>query len=565
MPILATDDISLSPFRQLFENSPEAIVMLDREDRIVDANRAFQALFGYALDELKGRFINDAIVPQERVDEATQMTLAVLGNAAVQRETLRRRKDGTLVEVAVLGYPITLDGEQVGVFAIYRDVTESKRIASQIAYQATHDALTGLINRQEFERVVQAAIRSGSAGRPHCLLYLDVDQFKVVNESLGHDAGDHLLVELSEVVRAQLRGDDTMGRIGGDKFGVLLRNCAAEDASVIARRIVAAVRERRFRWLDHTMSLGVSVGLVGVDGWTHSLSELLGAADNACQAAKEDGRGRVQLFRPDDKDLLRRRGLLSWASRITDALDTGKVMLYFQRIVPVSQGDGGGARYEVLLRVHEADRHIALPGLFISAAERYGLMPAVDRHVVASVVRRLHDWHGAGIALPELVSINVSGASVSDEDFGAYVREQIARTRVPPRALCFEITETSAIANLGRALAFIRDMRAQGCSVALDDFGAGMSSFHYLKSLSVDYLKIDGGFIRDIVRNPVDCAMAEAINKVGQVKGIKTVAEFVEDEATLAKLRDLGVDYAQGFFIHQPEPWDAAAAAGRMQ
>jgi diguanylate cyclase (GGDEF)-like protein/PAS domain S-box-containing protein len=551
-------------FRQLFENSPEAIVMLDHEDRIADANHAFENLFQYRLEELRGRAVNDVIVPEEKAQEATTLTLTALGSAAVRRDTVRRRKDGSLVEVSALGYPITIEGQKVGVFAIYRDITDSKRIAGELAYHSTHDMLTGLMNRHEFERRARDLLqRAGRSSKDHALLYMDIDQFKVINDTLGHEAGDRLLLDLTEVIRHALRDTDELARLGGDEFGALLSACPLGEANTIAQRVLNAVHSFRFHWDDKSLAVGISIGVVGIGREMENLTALLSAADTACYTAKERGRGRVQVYRPEDQDMQRMRGELSWATRINDALEHDRFALYYQKIVPVavtgvgSKSAMNGARYEVLLRMIGAEGQSILPSLFIPAAERYGLMPAVDRRVVTRVIRQMASVKNG----EDQVSVNLSGTSLSEEGLSDFIREQLNRYKLRPQRVCFEITESSAIANLSRALSFIRDLRELGCSIALDDFGVGMSSFNYLKSLSVDYLKIDGAFIRDLAHNPLDCAMTEAINKVGQVKGIKTIAECVESGEALAKLSELGVNFAQGFYIHHPEPWGPAGIA----
>ncbi|HUS25655.1 MAG TPA: EAL domain-containing protein [Candidatus Binatia bacterium] len=546
-------------FRQLFENSPEAVVMLDQEDKVVDANRAFQALFLYTLEELRGRLVNDVIVPEGHQREATALSLTARGAGAVQRDTVRRRKDGKLIEVSALGYPITIEGAQVGVFAIYRDVTESKRIASALAYHSTHDPLTGLINRHEFERRTRDFLhRATRSSRGHALLYLDLDQFKMVNDGSGHDAGDRLLVELADVIRQQLPETDaaTLSRMGGDEFAAVLSGCSLEEAAATGQRVVEALRAHRFRWDDRQYAVSASVGVVAITRDSQSLTALLSAADAACFTAKEHGRGRVQVFSPDDRDVQRLRGELSWATRIMDALERDRFTLFFQRILPIGGEQAGqGEKFEVLVRMVDDRGQRVLPGLFIPAAERYGLMPAVDRRVVSRVLAQLQRRGPQGL---DWVSVNLSGLSLGEEGFAAFIRDQLTRSGLPPRLICFEITETAAIANLSRALTFIHEMRGLGCSIALDDFGSGMSSFNYLKSLAVDYLKIDGSFIRDMPHNPLDCAMAEAIARIGRVKGIRTIAESVETEAALAKLRELDVDFVQGHLLHVPQPWDAA-------
>jgi diguanylate cyclase (GGDEF)-like protein/PAS domain S-box-containing protein len=553
-------------FRQLFENSPEAIVMLDNEDRVVHANGAFQMLFQYSNAELNDRRINEIIVPEERHDEATTLSLTALGSVPARLDTIRRKKDGALIEVAALGFPVSVDGRNIGVFAIYRDVTESKRIANALAYHSTHDPLTGLINRHEFERCTREFLhRASRSSRGHAMVYFDLDQFKLVNEGSGHEAGDRLIIELAEVIREQLPPSATIGRMGGDEFAALLPGFTLEEATGLAQRTIEALRSHRFRWDDRSYAITASAGVVEVGREVQSLMALLSAADAACYTAKELGRGRVQVYRPEDQDLKKTRGELSWATRIMDALERDRFVLYHQRIVPVVPPADGSVRlrYEVLVRMRDDQGQLVLPGLFVPAAERYGLMPAIDRRVISRVFAQLRARKEAGREPDALVTINLSGVSLGEEGFMAFIKDQLARSGISPQNLCFEITETSAIANLSRALTFISDMRALGGSIALDDFGSGMSSFNYLKSLNVDYLKIDGGFVRDIPNSPLDCAMAEAIARIGKVKGITTIAECVETPEALAKLREIGVDYAQGHLIHYPEPWEIGVGVDR--
>lgn len=546
-------------FRRMFEVSREAIVVLDHEDKVVDANPAFEALFQYPLAELRGRAINDVIVPEERFEEATMMSVTARGSVGVERATVRRRRDGTHVEVTALGYPITLGLRQAGILAIYRDITESRRIAEKLAYHATHDLLTGLANRHEFERRAKELISAAaSSPQSHALLHMDVDQFKVVNDSLGHEAGDRLLEELGKVIAGELREEDTLARLGGDEFGALLHSRTLAQAADTAQRIVQAVRRYRFNWGDQSLSVGISIGVVEIPPDAQGLSALLSAADTACYTAKEQGRGRARVYRADDQDLLRRRCELSWAPQIMDALEQGRFTLYYQNIVPIALPPAEQNHYEVLLRMIGADRRAIPPGLFIPAAERCGLMPALDRWVVAHVIGRLARHPQSR----DMVAVNLSGTTLSEEGLVAFIRAEFERHGVSPSRICFEITETAAIADMNSALSFIHEMRELGASIALDDFGTGMSSFSYLRMLSADYLKIDGTFIRDLAHNALDHAVTEAINKVGQANGIRTVAECVESEESFRKLAELGVDLAQGYFIHRPEPWDSRAAGG---
>lgn len=539
-------------FSQLFHNSPEAILLLDDQDRVMDANHAFERLFLYRLEEITGHAVNQLIVPPEYLAEATQLSRSVLTRSSIERDTVRMRRDGTRVEVTTLGYPITVGDRQVGVFVIYRDIGDAKRAASQLAFHATHDPLTGLLNRHEFERRARERLEQGAGGS---MIYLDLDQFKVINDVCGHVAGDHLLIEVAERLRLQLADNDTVARLGGDQFGVLLP-LELERAAEVAQRLLEAMRVFRFPWQGRQHAITASIGVAGIGGDIVTLSELFAAADTACLTAKVLGRNRVRMSRADDEDLLRVRGELSWTSRIVEALEGDHLTLYFQRMLPVC-AEEAATRYEILLRLTPPDGGVLLPGAFVSAAERYGLMPAVDRYVIGRVFRELARRLSLQPQLDDLVTVNLSGTTLGEDGLADYIRQQFRETGLAPGRICFEITETAAIGNIKQALNFIADMRALGCGIALDDFGSGMSSFGYLKLLNIDYLKIDGSFIRDMLNNPLDAATVEAINKVAQVKGLKTVAECVEDEATLMRLREVGVDYVQGFHLHEPEPWQS--------
>ena len=420
-----------------------------------------------------------------------------------------------------------------------------------LRHQASHDALTGLINRREFERRLATALRETiELGRRHALCYLDLDQFKIVNDTCGHGAGDELLKQLVVQLRGGIREGDTLARLGGDEFGLLLENCSLASAERAAQNLLERVRRFRFAWLGKTFEVGVSIGLVPIDASSGDVAGVLSAADIACYTAKDLGRHRVHVYRSDDTEVSRRQGEMSWISRIKQALRDGQFQLFAQPIV--SARDGELRDREVLLRLEGDGGELVLPDAFVPAAERYGVMPAIDRWVVERVVSSCGSWReelpGAGC------SINLSGASVNDDGFLRFVRGAIERNGVTPESLCFEITETAAIVNLSRAAHFVRELRAVGCRFALDDFGSGLSSFSYLKNLPVDYLKIAGGFVRGLVDDPVDAAMVEAINRIGHVMGLQTIAEYVEHDSLLARIREIGVDYVQGNAIAPPAP-----------
>lgn len=433
-----------------------------------------------------------------------------------------------------------------------------KKAEEAIRHMAYHDALTGLVNRSGFEQHLQHAVNSAQEhALNHVLLYLDLDQFKIINDTCGHVAGDELLRQLAGVMNPHIRESDTLARLGGDEFGVLLENCPLESAQKIGESLLDAIKDFRFVWCDKSFTIGASIGMALIDELTPSTEAVLSTADMACYEAKDLGRNRIYLYTDNDEDLARRHGEMQWVSRINQALDENRFVLYSQCIVPLN-GHHPTRFYEFLLRLREPDGHIVFPQEFIPAAERYGLMPSLDRWVVDNAFAILADLvsDSASADLPGLFFINLSGTSLSDESFFSFVRDRLQRYNIPPQMICFEITETAAIAQLSQAAAFIGQIKKEGCRFALDDFGSGMSSFSYLKSIPVDYLKIDGGFVSTMLDDPMDRAIVEAINQIGHVVGIRTIAEFVENQAIQKALTEIGVDYAQGYGIEKPRPFN---------
>ncbi len=454
-------------------------------------------------------------------------------------------------EFATLGLGITRMADELRGF--YENLqSRIQEATAKLSWQASHDPLTGLINRVEFGIQVDKALRTAiEEGRRHTLVFMDLDQFKVVNDTSGHKAGDELLRQLSAQLKQALRSTDVLARLGGDEFGVLFLDCGVDVGLRLAEGLRRVVEGFRFHHGDRVYSVGVSMGLVEIDADSHSVGELLSAADTACYAAKEGGRNRIHRYHVEDKELLRRRGEMEWASRITQALDEGRMQIYCQYLQPLREGDGA-QHYELLLRMVDPDDNVIPPMAFLPAAERYQLAALLDAWVLDQVIERC-----AGMLerRPEVIlSINISGASLGDVTFQSRLRRRLAEHPRVASNLCLEITETAAIANLDSALQLISDLRMLGCRFALDDFGSGLSSFAYLRSLPVDYLKIDGTFVRDMHQDPVDAAMVEAIHKVARLMGVRTVAEYVEDEDTARMLREMGVDYAQGYHIHRPQP-----------
>mgnify|MGYP000208876165 CR=1 FL=1 len=429
------------------------------------------------------------------------------------------------------------------------------RATARLVYQASHDALTGLINRREFEQRLERTLLSAlQQGREHALCYMDLDQFKVINDSCGHAAGDELLRQLALLLKGNLRERDTLARLGGDEFALLLENCSISDARVVADAFRAEVQRFRFKWGDRIFSVGMSVGMVAINSDSGTVASLMSAADAACYVAKDRGRNQIHLYESRDSDLVRHRGEMQWVTRIHRALEEHRLRLSWQAIRRADGAAETARHVELLLRMIDDDGSEILPMAFIPAAERYSIMPALDSWVIEETLRACQRYLAAGPESSCLFAVNLSGASLKDPAFRRMLLERLEQNPALGPHLCFEITETAAIGNLAVVNDFIDAMRAFGCRFALDDFGSGLSSFTYLKNLKVDYLKIDGAFVRDIASNVIDRSMVEAIHRIGHQMGLKTVAEYVESDQTLALLRQMGVDYVQGSGIHQPEP-----------
>jgi diguanylate cyclase (GGDEF)-like protein len=448
-------------------------------------------------------------------------------------------------------------------------MTREREFVAQLSWQASHDALTGLANRREFEsRLEQALDRLSHQPGEHALMFLDLDQFKVVNDTCGHAAGDQLLRQTSGLLRENVGADALLARLGGDEFGVLLRNCDAKSAAQIAERLRLTVQELSFVWNGCMFNVSASIGLVHVSE-PESVEETLKAADMACYMAKEKGRNRIQVYHPSDSELLQRVGEMGWVQRIRNGLEQQRFCLFAQEIRGLKHGEPDRSRVELLIRLRDEDGQLVLPGSFMPAAERYGLMPLIDRWVVKSAFGLLASRiDSPGSSYPSSCAINLSGATFGDDGFIDYVGRQFEIHRVPPETICFEVTETNAIANISSARRFIQALKKLGCRFSLDDFGTGMSSFAYLKHLPVDYIKIDGSFVREMLNSDTDRAMVEMIVHMAKVMGKGVVAESVESEEILQALREIGVGYAQGYAIGRPEPFERAyplIARGRRQ
>lgn len=535
----------------------DAVITTDQRSNITYLNPIAERLTGWSNDAARNRPLEE-VCPM--VDDERKVAIANPVEAALLKDGVQTLRCSTLLlDIHEERHPITVsaapihdsNGKTIGAIMVLRDVSESREMARRLSWQASHDALTGLFNRQEFEQrlelMLEEALRDDAH---HALLYLDLDQFKLVNDTCGHLAGDELLRQLSYLLKRPLRDTDTLARLGGDEFGVLLSHCHLEKAREIAVSLHKVVHDFRFVWQEKHFEVGVSIGVVPIDRQSESRAMLMSAADLACYAAKDHGRNRIHLYVPDDADMSRRHGEMGWVSRIRSALDDNRFLLYRQAIQSIQTDTPREIHTEILVRMIDVDGAVIEPGQFVPAAERYNMMTLVDRKVVEMTLTYLAHGQDA----PHSVSINLSGGSLGEEEFLEFVRSNIVSSGVDAERLCFEITETAAIANLAAAMHFMNELKKMGCRFSLDDFGSGLSSFSYLKNLPVDYLKIDGSFIRDVVDDPHDCVMVEAISRVGHVMGLKIVAEYVENAAILEQVRSLGIDYAQGHAIEVARP-----------
>ncbi len=449
--------------------------------------------------------------------------------------------------------------------AIERELSVAKSRAARVEaesalnYMTRYDPLTNLVNRAELERRLQRALNSSKErNQSHVFLYIDIDQFKIINDTVGHVAGDDLIRQLAGMLKKHIRESDTLARLGGDEFGVLLENCPDTYATDIAKEILKIITEYRFYWEDHLYHIGASIGFVEINQKNvESVNEILSAADVACYTAKDQGGNRIKIYRKFDYEMTKRYGEMQWVSTINHALEENWFRLYKQSIYPANPNGSVSERCEFLLRLLGREGEIHSPIDFIPAAERYNLMPKIDRWVIDNVFDYLAEagkkYNGDKKNGPKYF-INISGMSLSDSSFYKFVKEKLAEYKIPTNIICFEVTETAAIEHLSNAVEFISKIRADGCCFALDDFGSGVSSFAYLRTIPVDYIKIDGTFVTHMEEQPMDRAIVEAINHIGHIAGKQTIAEFVENNQTLQQLREIGVDFVQGFGLDTPQP-----------
>jgi diguanylate cyclase (GGDEF)-like protein/PAS domain S-box-containing protein len=535
----------------------DGVITTDAQSTIDYINPVAEELTGWRLEDAMGRPVEEIFRAfHEETCEPLENPLSVsirrIRPIKSVRPMLLIRRDGNELYVESTAAPIRDGaGHVAGGVLVFHDVSESRELNRRLSYHASHDVLTGLVNRREFESRLERALKSAKAREAsYALCYLDIDQFKIINDTCGHSAGDALLGQVGALLKAKVRWRDTLSRLGGDEFGILLESCSLDEAMRTAEALREAVRNYRFTWEDRVFRLGASIGVVPIAADNEDVASILSAADSACQAAKEGGRNRVHSFAENDIELMRRRREMQWAARINAALEEGRFELFRMPIQPLQKVEVG-AHYELLLRMRDENGRMVSPNDFIAAAERYGITPAIDRWVIENAFRWLVSEADEREKLT-MCAINLSGQSFGDDKFLPFVIDQFHKSGLDASKICFEITETAAVASFSQANRFIQALKELGCKFALDDFGTGLSSFGYLKHFPVDFLKIDGSFVREILRDPIDREMVRSINEIGHLTGKQTIAEFAENAEIIQMLTSLGIDYAQGYGIAQP-------------
>jgi len=538
----------------------DGIITTDAMGTVEYLNPVAEQLTGWNNIEAQGKHLSDIF---HVYDERTRTGIKTLVercisenkniSSASQSVLINRNGNKTAIEDTVA--PIRgVNNEIIGATIVFRDVSRTRELSRKLSYQASHDALTNVINRRAFEMQLTKAIKQAKKNNEkHALLYLDLDQFKVVNDTCGHDAGDQLLIQITSLLQSKLGVNNTLARLGGDEFGILLRNCNLNKARDFAETLLTAMKQFRFEWQSIHFQLGVSIGIAMIDNKCENLISAMSAADMACYVAKDTGRNRVHIYSHGNKELVRRKDEMQWMSKLTTALKENKFLLYKQPIVPLGQNgssDKTELRYELLLRLKNKSGKIIPPNEFIPAAERYNFMPTLDRWVIGSAFSYLAKTKEENVSY----SINLSGTSLNSHTLLRYIKHELSTHDISPEKICFEITETAAIKNLPKVAKLVRELKKLGFKFALDDFGKGVSSFMYLSSLPVDYLKIDGEFVRNLLNNTVNHAIIWSINNIGRILGIQIIAEYVENEHLHEALLDIGIDYAQGFKFGEPEP-----------
>lgn len=541
------------------ESIGDAVITTDAKGNINYLNPLAEDMTGWKIKQAAGRPLIDVFNVATDEESAKYFDVA-------QSDDIHN-SDNKAVLINLKGESIDIDfsvkpifdgsHSNIGTALAFRNVSQERELRRQLSFQACHDALTGLINRFEFEKRLDNLIKASKDNdKIHALFYLDLDEFKVVNDTCGHAAGDELLRQLSSLLHRQVRGRDTIARLGGDEFGILLENCEPGNSLKLATSILRAVQDFHFVWEESTFKVGASIGVVEINRHSRDIANVMATADTACYGAKDSGRNRIHIAEEHETDIESRRDEMQWVSKISKALEENNFALHYQSIYQLNQLEQESFGIEILVRMKNIDNELIPPRAFIPAAERYNLMSQIDRWVIDNTF----NWLSKNIEISSSLNkcaINLSGQSIGDEDFLSFIKSRLSAYDIDPAKICFEITETAAISNLNKATSFISELKNLGCFFALDDFGSGLSSFAYLKNLPVDYIKIDGMFVRDIANDPIDQEMVRSITSIAIAMNKKTIAEFVENDEIKDILADMGVDYVQGYGIAKPLPLEA--------
>jgi Amt family ammonium transporter len=541
--------------RAMLSSVDDAVILLDATGRIEFVNLAAESMTGYNGQKVTGRPLTEVYqVFNESVMGKDPMPYHKIISSQGEQLVLKHREGLSLSIQQSVTSLRDGEGDVEGFIIVFKDTSQSRKLAAQLNWQSSHDPVTRLYNRTEFDRQLTALLNQPSDDASvHCLLYLDIDRFKIVNDNCGHAAGDELLRQLAMLIKRSIRNSDLIARLGGDEFGILLTQCSIEVAERIADSIRRSIQGFRFLYGNKHFSQSVSIGMVPIDEQSCDLEQILSFADTACFSAKEEGRNKIHIYDPLGSSAAKRHGEAKWVTRIRSALDEDRFCLYVQPIKSIN-GKSTIEHVEVLVRMLSESCDLILPGAFIPAAERFGLMPLMDRWVIDRVIRYIVDNLEINLTKRQRFFVNLSGHSMCDEEVLQMILDSIRRYDLPNGMLCFEVTETAAISNLASAEHFMRTLQRVGCEFALDDFGSGLSSFTYLKQLPVEYLKIDGVFVKEMLENPIDDSMVDAINRIGHIMGLETIAEFVENDSVLERLKAIGIDFAQGYGICRPYP-----------
>ncbi len=538
------------------EQSPNVVVITDVAGQIEYVNHRFTDITGYDPEEVLGKTPRMLSSGETAKEIYTDLWETLLSGQEWRGVFHNKKKNGEFYWAEETISPITNNQGGITHFiAQQEDITEVRRISDEMNFQTTHDLLTGLLNRRQFEKELELTVQHAQKHHSHhALCFIDIDQFKIINDTCGHIAGDELLRQVSNLIRDKIRSRDILARPGSDEFLMLFENASLAQAERVIQTIMQHLKRFRFQWEDRSFPVEISVGLTAVDRNTESAVEAMKEVDTACYTAKDTGRNKIHIHNDNDEQQLIHKGYIQWASEIRAALDENRFRLYAQPIVPLQHDKKRG--YEILIRLLSPSGNIVPPGAFLPAAERYNLAAQIDHWVIENTLQ----WMSENIdklGHIDSLAINLSGQSLGDDALLGYIIRSIEQGLVPAQMIKFEITETAAIANLKDAQIFIKSLKKLGCRFALDDFGSGLSSFAYLKNLPVDLLKIDGMFVRDIITDPIDEAMVRSINEIGHIMKMETIAEFVENDLIMARLKHLGIDYAQGYAISRPEPIDS--------